>query len=152
MPDQATPSGDSRSLMTRRAKMPQTSVSAPRPRTAAKTPQPDSPRLQFTAVHPGSPGYARAVRPVTRTPMNPGELATLKLLIPGPGVVSASARRGCTQQEPLSLLTGWLVSLRSGPGVRQRLAELVLSEHLVRLQVLKGTRASDRDAHGGGAD
>ena len=60
--------------------------------------------------------------------------------------------RGCTQQESLSLLTGRLVSLHSVPGMRQHLAELVLSEQLVRLQVLKGTGAADRDAHGGGAD
>jgi hypothetical protein len=52
----------------------------------------------------------------------------------------------------LSLLTGRLVSLCGVPGVRQHLAELVLSEQLVRLQVLKGTCASDRDAYGGGAD
>ena len=53
---------------------------------------------------------------------------------------------------PLPLLTGRLVGLRGVPGVRQYLAELVLGEHFVCLQVLKGARASDRDAHGGGAD
>jgi hypothetical protein len=40
-------------------------------------------RLQFTAVRPSSPGYTRAARPAARAPLNPGELATLKLLIRG---------------------------------------------------------------------
>jgi hypothetical protein len=37
--------------------------------------------LQFTAVHLSSSGYTSTVRPAARTPMNPGELAPLKLLI-----------------------------------------------------------------------
>lgn len=35
---------------------------------------------------------------------------------------------------------------------RKNLAELFLSQQLVGFQVLKGTAAADRDAHGGGAD
>ena len=59
---------------------------------------------------------------------------------------------GCVPQDSLSLLTGWLVGLYGVPGVRQHLAELVLSKQLVRLQVLKGAGASDRDAQRSGAD
>jgi hypothetical protein len=54
--------------------------------------------------------------------------------------------------KPLPLLAGRLVGLRGVPGMREHLAELVLSEQLVRFQVLKGTRACDRYAQGGGAD
>jgi len=47
VPDQVSPSGDSRSLVVSRAKMPQLSVSAGRPQVADETSQADSPGLQF---------------------------------------------------------------------------------------------------------
>jgi hypothetical protein len=43
VPDQMSPSGDSRSLAVRRAKVPQASVSAGRPRIVAETSQAESP-------------------------------------------------------------------------------------------------------------
>src|ERR1039457_5664368 len=52
----------------------------------------------------------------------------------------------------LALLAWWLVSLRRILRSRQDLAELFLSQQLMRLQGLKGTRASGSDAHGGGTD
>ncbi len=58
----------------------------------------------------------------------------------------------CTQLESLSLLAWRLVDLGGVPGVRQHLAELVLSEQLVRFEVLKCARASDRDTQRRGAD
>src|SRR5690348_277030 len=53
-------------------------------------------------------------------------------------------RRGLS---PLSLLAGRLVHPRRALGPRQRLAELLLGEQLVGLQLLEGARAAGRDAH-----
>src|SRR5690242_12662257 len=54
--------------------------------------------------------------------------------------------------QPLSLPTGWLVDLRRVLGTKQHLVELLLGEQLMRLQVLNGACASDRDTQRGGAD
>src|SRR6266496_3664422 len=63
-----------------------------------------------------------------------------------------SARSMARARGPLSLLAGWPVNLRRVLGQLQRPAELLLGEQLMRLHVLKGARARDRDAQRGGAD
>lgn len=64
-----------------------------------------------------------------------------------PAVQSARSMPG--PGKPLSLLAGWPVSLRRVLGQLQRLAELLLGEQFMRLHVLKGAHARDRDAQRG---